>query len=121
MDNRDVKTIIEAQNVVKEFALRNGWEDFPNIDKFDHIHEELVGMSQHLRYKSREDMESYIKENKEVFVDGVGDTLFALCRLANQLGVDMEEAFNIVKTRIFAKYDNSEKESNKLNADHSIT
>lgn len=48
-----VKTIKEAQKLVKDFAVRNDWKDVPNIDKFDHLHEELLEMSQHLRYKEK--------------------------------------------------------------------
>jgi hypothetical protein len=113
-------TLNEAQEKVREFANRNGWEDYPNIDKFDHLHEELISMSQHLRYKSREDMEEYILENREIFVDGIGDTLFALCRLANQLGVNMEEAFAMASNRTFGKYVGGQ-ERNILNPDNSIT
>jgi len=39
------KTIKEFQKIVKEFAERNSWKDFPNIDKIDHLHEELVEIS----------------------------------------------------------------------------
>ena len=40
-----VKTIKEAQDFVKNFAEQKGWKDYPNIDKFDHLHEELIGMA----------------------------------------------------------------------------
>lgn len=103
-----VATIKDAQNLVKKFALRNGWKDLPNIDKFDHLHEELIEMSQHLRYKTEEERVKFVKENKEIFKDGIGDLLFALCRLANQLGVDLEEAFNFVQKSILDKYKTSE-------------
>jgi len=116
-----VKTIKEAQDFVKKFAEQKGWKDFPNIDKFDHLHEELIGMSQHLRYKSQEEMQKTIEENKDVFVDGIGDLLFGLCRLANQLGVDVEEAFNLAKDKILEKYKKSKSEENILNPDLSIT
>lgn len=118
---KTIKTIKEAQKVVKDFAKCNKWEDFPNIDKFDHIHEELVGMSQHLRYKNRKEATKYVQDHQDIFIDGIGDTLFALCRLANQLGVDMETAFNLVKDQIITKYKFSGKESNKLNPDRSIS
>jgi len=47
-------TLKEAQKIVKAFSERNSWKDEPNIDKFDHLHEELIEMSQHLRYKNVE-------------------------------------------------------------------
>ena len=97
---------------MKLFAERNGWKDVPNVDKFDHLHEELIEMSQHLRYKSEEERIKLIQEKKDVFVDGIGDLFFGLCRLANQLGVDVEEAFNLVKTEILEKYNHKNPENN---------
>lgn len=102
----------EAQALVKTFAERNNWKDLPNIDKFDHLHEELIEMSQHLRYKSEEERIKLIQDKRSVFIDGIGDLFFGLCRLANQLNVDMEEAFNLVKTEILTKYNHKNPENN---------
>jgi len=112
---RSIKTttIRGAQRLVKNFALRNHWEDVPNVDKFDHLHEELIEMSQHLRYKSEKERIRTIRERKEVFKDGIGDLFFGLCRLANQLDVDVEAAFNMVQKEILAK-SNHKKAENKL-------
>ncbi len=107
-----VETIKEAQKLVKSFAKRNNWEDFPNVDKFDHLHEELIEMSQYLRYKSKEERIKFVKENQEIFKDGIGDMFFGLCRLANQLGIDLEEAFNLVKDEILEKYNHQGQENN---------
>ena len=52
---KKIVKISEAQDLVKKFAKDHKWEDLPNIDKFDHLHEELIGMSQHLRYKNQKD------------------------------------------------------------------
>lgn len=112
MEDKHITTMKDAQQLVREFAERNQWKDVPNVDKFDHLHEELIEMSQHLRYKSEEERIQTIKEKKAVFVDGVGDLFFALCRLANQLDVDIEEAFNMVKTEILAKYNHKNPENN---------
>ncbi len=104
--------IKDAQKLVLDFAKKNNWKDVPCVDKFDHIHEELIEMSQYLRYKSEEERIVEIKANKKVFIDGVGDLFFAVCRLANQLEVDIETAFNKVTEEIFRKYNNKNKETN---------
>ncbi len=109
-----ILTITDAQKVVKDFAKRNKWKDFPNIDKFDHLHEELIEMSQYLRYKTEAQRKKFVKENREIFIDGVGDLFFGLCRLANQLGVNVEEAFNEVKEKILAKYNHKNSENNRV-------
>lgn len=109
---KNIKTIKDAQKLVKDFAKRNNWKDTPNIDKFDHLHEELIEMSQHLRYKTEEERIKCIKDKKEIFKDGIGDLFFAICRLANQLNVDIEDAFNMVQKEILAKYDHKNPENN---------
>lgn len=112
MEEKHITTMKEAQKFLKFFSGRNNWKDVPNIDKFDHLHEELIEMSQHLRYKSEEERKKFVQENKAIFVDGIGDLFFGTCRLANQLGVDIEEAFNVVKTEILAKYNHKNSENN---------
>jgi NTP pyrophosphatase (non-canonical NTP hydrolase) len=108
-----ITTIKEAQNLVKKFAQRNKWKDIPNIDKFDHLHEELLEMSKYLRYKTETERIKIIKDNKEIFKDGIGDLFFGTCRLANQLGVDITDAFNMVQKEILSKYNHKNPE-NKL-------
>lgn len=112
MGNKKITKMKEAQALVKSFAKRNKWKDVPNVDKFDHLHEELLEMSQHLRYKSEKERIEFVKKNKEIFLDGIGDTFFALCRLANQLDVNIEKAFNVVKKEILGKYDHKNSENN---------
>lgn len=114
MGEKGISTIRDAQELVRFFAKRNGWKDVPNIDKFDHLHEELLEMSQHLRYKSEKERKKTAKENKDIFVDGVGDLFFGLCRLANQLDVDVEGVFNIVKKEKFSKYWRNKEENNLI-------
>ena len=97
-------TMKEAQKIVREFAERNGWSDSPNVDKFYHLHEELIEMSRHLRYKSEDERKKFVAENKDMFTDEIGDLIFAACRLANQLGVDLEEAFEMAKKKVLSKY-----------------
>ena len=113
MDSK-VTTLRDAQALVKKFAIRNDWKDVPNLDKFDHLHEELLEMSQHLRYKSESERIETVREKQEIFKDGIGDLFFALCRLSNQLGVDLEDAFNLVKDSILKKYNEKMPEDNRV-------
>ncbi|MDO8650384.1 MAG: hypothetical protein Q7K33_03720 [Candidatus Berkelbacteria bacterium] len=114
---QSIQTFKGAQKLVKDFALRNGWKDTPNIDKFDHLHEELIEMSQHLRYKSEDERIQIITEKAGEFKDGIGDLMFALCRLANQLNVDIEDAFNMVQKEILGKYNHQNAENNLVKKD----
>jgi NTP pyrophosphatase (non-canonical NTP hydrolase) len=108
---KKVIKISDAQKLVKNFALGNKWSDEPNIDKFDHLHEELIEMSKLLRYKNSKEMRLLINAEKDTFEDGIGDLFFGLCRLANQLDVDVTKSFNLVSTRILAKYKNKKDET----------
>lgn len=110
----NIETMKAAQKLVKDFALRNNWKDVPNVDKFDHLHEELIEMSQHLRYKDESERVDFVRLNKEIFEDGIGDLFFALCRLANQLDVDLEKSFNLVKNEILEKYTQKNSENNHV-------
>ncbi len=112
MEEKQITTMKDAQKLLKFFAERNNWKDVPNVDKFDHLHEELIEMSQHLRYKSEEERKKFVEDNKHIFVDGIGDLFFGTCRLANQLDVDIENAFNLVKKEILAKYNHKNPENN---------
>ncbi len=112
MTLQKISTIKAAQKLVEDFAKRNHWKDLPNVDKFDHLHEELIEMSQHLRYKTESERIKIIKDQKEIFQDGVGDLFFGLCRLANQLNIDIAEAFNMVQQEIQLKYNHQNPENN---------
>jgi NTP pyrophosphatase (non-canonical NTP hydrolase) len=112
-NKHNIKTISGAQQLVKDLALRNNWDDSPNIDKFDHLHEELVEMSYLLRYKNQQERIEAIQEHHDELLDGMGDLLFATCRLANQLQVDLQEAFNVVTSNILKGYTNRHPESIK--------
>ena len=111
LENKRITTMKEAQDLVRFFAKRNNWKDIPNIDKFDHLHEELIEMSRYLRYKSEEERKKIVREKREIFIDGIGDLFFGLCRLANQLEVDIEDAFNKVKKEILTRYGHKETET----------
>ncbi len=89
---------------MKDFARKNHWKDLPNIDKFDHLHEELIEISKLLRYKNEKERIKTIRKQRTEFVDGIGDLFFGLCRLANQLNINLEEAFKFVSRDIINKY-----------------
>jgi NTP pyrophosphatase (non-canonical NTP hydrolase) len=106
--------INKAQSQVKLFAEKLEWDDTPCIDKFDHLHEELIEMSRHLRYKSVQERMDFVKANKELFTNEMGDLFFGLCRLSNQLGVNLEEGFLQTQEKVEKKYTEKGKETNKV-------
>ncbi|PCI24743.1 hypothetical protein COB57_03115 [Candidatus Peregrinibacteria bacterium] len=69
MQNQDkhITSMKEAQELLRAFSKRNEWKDVPNIDKIDHLHEELIELSQHLRYKEEAERIEFVEKNKEIF------------------------------------------------------
>lgn len=103
-DKARALTINAAQTHVKDFARRQGWKDEPNVDKIEHLHEELSEIARFLLYKSLPERKKACTEHREDIEDGIGDLFFGLCRLSNQLGVDITQAFTVAAERIEAKY-----------------
>ncbi len=111
--------IKEAQQEVKDFTLRQSWLDVPNIDKIDHIHEELTEISRLLRYKTEDERKSVVIEHKEKLQKEIGDVLFCTLRLSNQLGVDAQKGFleTLQKVQIkFASQSESQSSDNEREA-----
>lgn len=107
--------IKEAQQMVKEFSLGQGWEDSPCIDKFDHIHEELTEISHLLRYKDLPERLQAITENKDKIQNEMGDVIFGILRLCNQLQIDAETGFRLTADKVKSKFNNvSENRSSDL-------
>lgn len=70
-------------------------------------------MSKLLRYQNSDERLETIKVKHQELEDGIGDAFFAFCRLANQLEVDIETAFNQVKDKIQQRYNSDHPESVK--------
>ena len=70
MEEEYISTIKEARKSVEAFAERDDWKDILSIDKFGRLHEELIEMSKHLRYRIEEERLNLVRENKEIFMDG---------------------------------------------------
>jgi len=69
-------------------------------------------MSRHLRYKSEEERIQLVEENRNLLTSEMGDLRFGLCRLANQLGIDLEDGFLQTKYKVDKKYDQKGIETN---------
>ena len=74
----EITTISSAQEFLRTFVVERNWLDFPNIDKIDHLQEELGEILS--PFQGNDSIEDVLKRKDEI-VDGVGDLYFALCRL----------------------------------------
>ncbi len=85
--------IKEAQNKIKEFDKNRGWENDWNIkDLLLNITEEGGELWDLIKWVNDGKQKQVINENKAEASDYIGDTLFLLLKLANQIGVDASRA-----------------------------
>ena len=85
--------IKEAQDKIKEFDASRGWENSWNIkDLLLNITEEGGELWNLVKWIDDEKQKEVINSKKEDASDYVGDTIFLILKLANQMGVDAEKA-----------------------------
>jgi NTP pyrophosphatase (non-canonical NTP hydrolase) len=89
------KMVKEAQEKIKQFDEARGWEEHWNIkDLLLNITEEGGELWDMIKWVDDEKQKEIIAEKKDDASDYVGDTLFLVLKLANQMGVDAEKALN---------------------------
>ena len=85
--------ISEAQNKIKEFDVARGWENSWNVkDLLLNITEEGGEVWNLIKWIDDDKQRKVVEEKKDQVKDYIGDTLFLLLKIANQTGVDAEEA-----------------------------
>ncbi|MBU0894731.1 MAG: hypothetical protein KKF48_00510 [Nanoarchaeota archaeon] len=87
--------IKELQNKLKEFDKARGWENDWNIkDLLLNITEEGGELWDLIKWIDTEKQKEVIKEKKEEASDYIGDSLFILLKMANQMDIDAQKALN---------------------------
>lgn len=85
----------EAQDRVKEFDVARGWDDGWDIkDLLLNITEEGGELWELVKWIDGDKQKKVIAANKAEVSDYIGDVLFLVLKLANQMGVDAGEALN---------------------------
>jgi NTP pyrophosphatase (non-canonical NTP hydrolase) len=81
--------IKEAQNKIKDFDVARGWENNWNLkDLTLNITEEIGEFWGLIKWIDDEKQKEVIKNKKEEASDFIGDTLFLLLKLSNQMNID---------------------------------
>jgi len=84
--------INEAQNKIKEFDNARGWKDDWDIkDLLLNITEEGGELWDLIKWVNEEKQKEVLKKKKDEASDYIGDTLFLLLKMANQMGVNVEQ------------------------------
>lgn len=85
--------IIDAQNKIKEFDKVRGWDKHWNLkDLLLNITEEGGELWNLVKWVDEEEQKKIIIEKKEEVSDYIGDTLFLIIKLANQMKIDADKA-----------------------------
>ena len=85
--------ISEAQNKLKMFDKARGWDNDWNVkDLLLNITEEGGELWNLIKWVDNEKQKKIIMEKKEEASDYIGDTLFLIIKLANQMKIDASEA-----------------------------
>ncbi|MFH1290629.1 MAG: MazG nucleotide pyrophosphohydrolase domain-containing protein [Nanoarchaeota archaeon] len=81
--------IKDAQTKIKEFDMARGWEEDWNLkDLALNITEEVGEFWSLIKWIDEEKQKEVIKNRKEEASDFIGDTLFLLFKLSNQMDID---------------------------------
>lgn len=85
----------DAQEKIRTFDEARDWDGNWNIkDLLLNITEEGGELWDLVKWIDEEKQKEVIEENKEEAADYIGDTIFLVLKLANQMGVDAERALD---------------------------
>jgi NTP pyrophosphatase (non-canonical NTP hydrolase) len=85
----DIKKLTEE---IKKFRDERNWMQFHNHkDMAISLALEAAEVLEHFQWKSSEEIEEYVKTNKEEIGEELADVAIYLFELADNIGVDLEE------------------------------
>lgn len=87
----DIKGLTEK---IKKFRDERNWKQFHNPkDMALSLVLEATEVLEHFQWKSKEEIEKYIKSNKKEIGEELVDVLYWVLLMCNDLGIDIKEAF----------------------------
>ena len=85
--------IKELTEKIKRFRDERDWKQFHNHkDMAISLALEAAEVLEHFQWKSREEIEGYVEENKSHLADELADVSMFLFELADNLGINLPEA-----------------------------
>lgn len=98
----DTKKIIKK---ILEFRDARDWKQFHNPkDLAISLSLEASEVLEHFQWKSKEEIEKYIKTNKNEIGEEIADVFYWVLLLANDLNIDIEKAFELKMKQNEKKY-----------------
>ncbi len=90
--NMDIKKL---QDKVVKFRDARDWKQFHNFkDTSLSLVLEAAEVMEHFQWKNTEEMEAYVKKHKQEIGDELADVLYWVFLMSNDLGIDVEKAFD---------------------------
>ncbi len=88
--------INEAQAIIKKFDQLRGWDERWDIkDLCLNINEEIGELWHLIKWVEDEQQKKIVSEHQDEVIDFIGDMLFLVLKLANQLHVDSTRALSL--------------------------
>jgi NTP pyrophosphatase (non-canonical NTP hydrolase) len=98
-------TIKELQARVAKFQEDRDWRQFHTPkDLVLSMMAEVAEVGDHFKWKKPEDLEEYLKTNKEEVADELADVLHNVLLMSYELDIDLEQAFSKKMSETEAKY-----------------
>ncbi len=84
----------DLQKIIVEFRDKRNWKQFHNPkDLALSLNLEATEVLEHFQWKNNEELDEYLKKNKEALGDEIIDVIYYCLLLAYELNIDSEKAF----------------------------
>ena len=98
----DISSLMET---VVKFRDERDWKQFHNPkDCAISLSLEAAEVMEHFQWKSKEEVEEYVKSHREEIGDELADVLYCVLLMSNDLNIDISEAFLKKLEKNGAKY-----------------
>lgn len=99
---KDIKDLTE---VIIKFRKERDWEQFHNPkDLAISLSLEAAEVLEHFQWKSKEEVEEYVKTHKEHIGEELADVFYWVLIMSHDIGVDIVDAFNKKMKKNAEKY-----------------
>lgn len=100
-----MSNIKDLSNKIIDFRDKRDWKQFHNPkDCAISLSLEASEVLEHFQWKSKEEIENYIKTNKEDISEELADVLYWILLLSHDLEIDLVKAFDEKMQKNEAKY-----------------
>jgi len=96
-------TLKDWQQMIIEFRDKRNWKQFHNPkDLALSLNLEAAEVLEHFQWKNNEEVEEYLKKNRNALGDEIIDVIYYCLLLAHEIDIDINKAF-IKKMKVNAK------------------